>query len=153
MCVPPAPPEQPPTPAITNAVTPATASRLLNIVPPSCTDAQRSRPPSAPSERPSLSAYNQKDRSAVSWASGCLTPLLPRSTTRLKQVSLAAAISVVAGLTTATVGLTGPLARADGANALPLSHYAHMVVDGPDLRGAALLHRSGAERVVAVVDP
>ncbi|MEU9924296.1 hypothetical protein AB0H51_23900 [Streptomyces griseoluteus] len=49
---------------------------------------------------------------------------------RLKQVSLAAAISVVAGLTTATVGLTGPLARADGANALPLSHYAHMVVDG-----------------------
>ncbi|MFJ5018624.1 hypothetical protein [Streptomyces griseoluteus] len=49
---------------------------------------------------------------------------------RLKQVSLAAAISVVAGLTTAAVGLTGPLARADGANALPLSHYAHMVVDG-----------------------
>ncbi|MFF7381657.1 hypothetical protein [Streptomyces griseoluteus] len=49
---------------------------------------------------------------------------------RLKQVSLAAAISVVAGLTTATVGLTGSVARADGANALPLSHYAHMVVDG-----------------------
>ncbi|MFJ8728696.1 hypothetical protein [Streptomyces bauhiniae] len=49
---------------------------------------------------------------------------------RLKQVSLAAAISVVAGLTTATVGLTGPLAWADGADALPLSHYAHMVVDG-----------------------
>lgn len=51
---------------------------------------------------------------------------------RLKQVSLAAAISVVAGLTTATVGLTGPVAWADGddAAALPLSHYAHMVVDG-----------------------
>lgn len=49
---------------------------------------------------------------------------------RLQQVSLAAAISVVAGLTTATVGLTGPVARADGAGALPLSHYAHMVVDG-----------------------
>ncbi|WP_339130147.1 hypothetical protein WJM95_14595 [Streptomyces sp. f51] len=51
---------------------------------------------------------------------------------RLKQVSLAAAISVVAGLTTATVGLTGPAAWADGATtaALPLSHYAHMVVDG-----------------------
>ncbi|TGN79495.1 hypothetical protein E5083_07675 [Streptomyces bauhiniae] len=49
---------------------------------------------------------------------------------RLKQVSLAAAISVVAGLTTAAVGLTGPLARADGANTLPLSHYAHLVVDG-----------------------
>jgi sugar lactone lactonase YvrE len=51
---------------------------------------------------------------------------------RLKQVSLAAAISVVAGLTTATVGLTGPAAWADGgsAAALPLSHYAHMVVDG-----------------------
>ncbi|NEB93973.1 hypothetical protein [Streptomyces bauhiniae] len=49
---------------------------------------------------------------------------------RLKQVSLAAATSVVAGLTTATVGLTGPAAWADGAGALPLSHYAHMVVDG-----------------------
>ncbi|WP_327122092.1 hypothetical protein OG206_32185 [Streptomyces sp. NBC_01341] len=51
---------------------------------------------------------------------------------RLKQVSLAAAISVVAGLTTATVGLTGPVAWADADNtaALPLSHYAHMVVDG-----------------------
>lgn len=49
---------------------------------------------------------------------------------RLKQVSLAAAISVVAGLTTASVGLTGPVARADGGGALPLSHYAHMVVDG-----------------------
>ncbi|MFF2381292.1 hypothetical protein [Streptomyces sp. NPDC058108] len=51
---------------------------------------------------------------------------------RFQQVSLAAAISVVAGLTTATVGLTGPAARADGADtaALPLSHYAHMVVDG-----------------------
>ncbi|MEU6817932.1 hypothetical protein [Streptomyces sp. NPDC046860] len=50
---------------------------------------------------------------------------------RLKQVSLAAAISVVAGLTTATVGLTGPAARADGMGTatLPLSHYAHMVVD------------------------
>lgn len=51
---------------------------------------------------------------------------------RFKQVSLAAAISVVAGLTTATVGLTGPVAWADGDTtaALPLSHYAHMVVDG-----------------------
>ncbi|MCX4575276.1 hypothetical protein OHB41_19210 [Streptomyces sp. NBC_01571] len=51
---------------------------------------------------------------------------------RLKQVSLAAAISVVAGLTTATVGLTGPVAWADADNtaALPLSHYAHMMVDG-----------------------
>ncbi|PKT68853.1 hypothetical protein CW362_32710 [Streptomyces populi] len=51
---------------------------------------------------------------------------------RLKQVSLAAAISVVAGLTTATVGLTGPAAWADGGTtaALPLSHYAHMAVDG-----------------------
>ncbi|MEU4112725.1 hypothetical protein [Streptomyces sp. NPDC027717] len=55
---------------------------------------------------------------------------------RLKQVSLATAISVVAGLTTATVGLTGPVARADGADtaALPLSHYAHMVVDGAHQR-------------------
>ncbi|MET8856231.1 hypothetical protein [Streptomyces sp. NPDC004579] len=51
---------------------------------------------------------------------------------RLKQVSLAAAISVVAGLTTAAVGLTGPVAWADGGTtaALPLSHYAHMAVDG-----------------------
>ncbi|MGA5729133.1 hypothetical protein ACPCI1_10845 [Streptomyces seoulensis] len=49
---------------------------------------------------------------------------------RLKQVSLAAATSVVAGLTTATVGLTGPAAWADGGGALPLSHYAHMVADG-----------------------
>ncbi|MFD4878452.1 YncE family protein [Streptomyces sp. NPDC058420] len=48
---------------------------------------------------------------------------------RLKQVSLAAAISVVAGLTTATVGLTGTAAWADSAAALPLSHYAHMLVD------------------------
>ncbi|WP_330458924.1 hypothetical protein OIB37_19740 [Streptomyces sp. NBC_00820] len=49
---------------------------------------------------------------------------------RLKQVSLVAAISVVTGLTTATVGLTGT-AWADGTTtaALPLSHYAHMAVD------------------------
>lgn len=48
---------------------------------------------------------------------------------RLKQVSLTAAISVVAGLTTATVGLTGTAAWADSTAALPLSHYAHMLVD------------------------
>ncbi|MGW1165483.1 hypothetical protein [Streptomyces sp. NPDC002550] len=48
---------------------------------------------------------------------------------RLKQASLTAAISVVAGLTTATVGLTGSAAWADGTAALPLSHYAHMLVD------------------------
>ncbi|MGW7822759.1 YncE family protein [Streptomyces puniciscabiei] len=48
---------------------------------------------------------------------------------RLKQASLTAAISVVAGLTTATVGLTGSAARADGTAALPLSHYSHMLVD------------------------
>jgi sugar lactone lactonase YvrE len=48
---------------------------------------------------------------------------------RLKQVSLTAAISVVAGLTTATVGLTGVTAWADSTAALPLSHYAHMLVD------------------------
>ncbi|MET7286641.1 hypothetical protein [Streptomyces sp. NPDC005573] len=48
---------------------------------------------------------------------------------RLPKVSLTAAISVVAGLTTATAGLTGSAAAADGTTALPLSHYAHMVVD------------------------
>ncbi|MFJ5305378.1 YncE family protein [Streptomyces sp. NPDC088350] len=48
---------------------------------------------------------------------------------RLKQVSLTAAISLVAGLTTAAVGLTGPAARADSTAALPLSHYAHLLVD------------------------
>ncbi|MDV9174116.1 hypothetical protein R6V09_28915 [Streptomyces sp. W16] len=48
---------------------------------------------------------------------------------RLKQVSLTAAISVVAGLTTAMVGLTGPAAWADSTAALPLSHYAHLLVD------------------------
>ncbi|WP_043667017.1 YncE family protein [Streptomyces xylophagus] len=48
---------------------------------------------------------------------------------RLKQVSLTAAISLVAGLTTAAVGLTGPAAWADSTAALPLSHYAHMLVD------------------------
>jgi sugar lactone lactonase YvrE len=48
---------------------------------------------------------------------------------RLKQVSLTAAISVVAGLTTATVGLAGSAAWADSTAALPLSHYAHMLVD------------------------
>ncbi|MGW3262815.1 YncE family protein [Streptomyces sp. NPDC001056] len=47
----------------------------------------------------------------------------------LKQVSAAAAISVLAGLTTVTVGLTGPAAWADSTAALPLSHYAHMLVD------------------------
>ncbi|MFG3358799.1 RHS repeat domain-containing protein [Streptomyces griseofuscus] len=47
----------------------------------------------------------------------------------LKQVSTTAAISLVAGLTTATVGLTGSAARADSAAALPLSHYSHMLVD------------------------
>ncbi|MFJ5530198.1 hypothetical protein [Streptomyces sp. NPDC093261] len=48
---------------------------------------------------------------------------------RLKQVSLTAAISVVAGLTTATVGLTGSAAWADSTAALPLSHYSHMLAD------------------------
>ncbi|MFD4413645.1 MULTISPECIES: hypothetical protein [unclassified Streptomyces] len=48
---------------------------------------------------------------------------------RLKQVSLTASISVVAGLTTATVGLTGSTAWADSTAALPLSHYSHMLVD------------------------
>lgn len=48
---------------------------------------------------------------------------------RLKQVSLATALSVVAGLTTATVGLTGSAAFADSTAALPLSGYAHMLVD------------------------
>ncbi|WNM29027.1 hypothetical protein RKE30_00700 [Streptomyces sp. Li-HN-5-11] len=48
---------------------------------------------------------------------------------RLKQVSLAAATSVVAGLTTATIGLTGTAAWADSTAALPLSRYSHMLVD------------------------
>ncbi|GAB7106870.1 hypothetical protein JCM4814A_51840 [Streptomyces phaeofaciens JCM 4814] len=48
---------------------------------------------------------------------------------RLKQVSLVAAITVVAGLTTATVGLGGPAAYADTSAVLPLSGYADMVVD------------------------
>ncbi|MER6533839.1 hypothetical protein ABT215_08520 [Streptomyces sp900105755] len=48
---------------------------------------------------------------------------------RLKQVSLSAATSVVAGLTTAVVGLTGPAALADSTASLPLAHYAHMVAD------------------------
>ncbi|SOD85066.1 hypothetical protein [Streptomyces sp. Ag109_G2-15] len=48
---------------------------------------------------------------------------------RLKQVSLTTAISVVAGLTTATVGLTGSAAWADSTAALPLSHYSHLMVD------------------------
>ncbi|MGW0208921.1 hypothetical protein ACWDZ8_24990 [Streptomyces sp. NPDC003233] len=47
----------------------------------------------------------------------------------LKQVSVTAAISVVAGLTTVTVGLTGSAAWADSTAALPLSHYSHMLVD------------------------
>ncbi|MGW3019650.1 YncE family protein [Streptomyces longwoodensis] len=42
---------------------------------------------------------------------------------RLKQVSLVAALSVVAGLTAATV------AHADDVATLPLSGYAHLVVD------------------------
>jgi sugar lactone lactonase YvrE len=45
---------------------------------------------------------------------------------RLKQVSLVAALSVVVGLTTATVGT---VAYADDVAALPLSGYAHLVVD------------------------
>ncbi|KUN33423.1 hypothetical protein AQJ30_33745 [Streptomyces longwoodensis] len=45
---------------------------------------------------------------------------------RLKQVSLVAALSVVAGLTTATVGT---VAHADDVATLPLSGYAHLVVD------------------------
>ncbi|WP_405916552.1 hypothetical protein [Streptomyces sp. NBC_00728] len=48
---------------------------------------------------------------------------------RLQRVSLAAALSVVAGLTTATVGLTGPAAFADSTVALPLPGYARMLVD------------------------
>src|SRR5689334_21716962 len=48
---------------------------------------------------------------------------------RFKQVSLTAAISLVAGLTTATVGLTGSAAWADSTAALPLSHYSHMLLD------------------------
>ncbi|MFK0152474.1 hypothetical protein ACIQVK_10395 [Streptomyces sp. NPDC090493] len=48
---------------------------------------------------------------------------------RLKQVSLSAAISVVAGLTTAAVGLASPAALADSTASLPLAHFAHMVAD------------------------
>jgi len=48
---------------------------------------------------------------------------------RLKRVSLTTAISVVAGLTTATVGLGGAAAQADSTAALPLAHYSHMLVD------------------------
>jgi hypothetical protein len=48
---------------------------------------------------------------------------------RLKQVSLTAAISVLAGLTTATVCLSSANAWADSTAALPLSHYSHMLVD------------------------
>ncbi|WP_329533202.1 hypothetical protein OG568_25200 [Streptomyces sp. NBC_01450] len=40
---------------------------------------------------------------------------------RLKQVSLTAALSVVTGLTTATVGLTGPAAFADSTAKTQLS--------------------------------
>ncbi|MFF7970644.1 hypothetical protein [Streptomyces sp. NPDC007905] len=47
----------------------------------------------------------------------------------LKRVSLTAAIAVAAGLTTATVGLSGSAAWADSTAALPLSHYSHMLVD------------------------
>ncbi|MEU2552828.1 hypothetical protein ABZ589_14290 [Streptomyces sp. NPDC013313] len=46
-----------------------------------------------------------------------------------KRVPLTTAISVVAGLTTATVGLTGAAAQADGTAPLPLAHYSHMLVD------------------------
>ncbi|WP_333777731.1 hypothetical protein [Streptomyces sp. IBSBF 3136] len=48
---------------------------------------------------------------------------------RLQRVPLTAATSVVAALTTAAVGLGAPAALADGAAALPLSHYAHLLVD------------------------
>lgn len=48
---------------------------------------------------------------------------------RLKRVSLTAAISLVAGLTTATVDFTGSVALADSTAALPLSHYSHLLVD------------------------
>ncbi|WP_330289626.1 hypothetical protein [Streptomyces sp. NBC_00576] len=47
-------------------------------------------------------------------------------------LSLTTAISVVAGLTTVTIGLTGltgSVAWADSTAALPLSQYAHMLVD------------------------
>lgn len=47
---------------------------------------------------------------------------------RLK-VSLVAALSVVVGLTTATLGAVGPVAYADDVTTLPLSGYAHLVVD------------------------
>jgi YVTN family beta-propeller protein len=48
---------------------------------------------------------------------------------RLKLASATAAMSVVAGLATPAVVLTGATAWADGTAALPLSHYSHMVVD------------------------
>ncbi|MGW5279257.1 hypothetical protein ACWERI_07325 [Streptomyces collinus] len=48
---------------------------------------------------------------------------------RLQRVPLTAAISVVAALTTAAAGLGAPAALADGTAALPLSHYAHLLVD------------------------
>lgn len=54
---------------------------------------------------------------------------LPR---RSLSLSLTTSISIVAGLTTATVGvsgLAGSAAWADSTAALPLSQYAHMVVD------------------------
>ncbi|MEU4092637.1 hypothetical protein [Streptomyces sp. NPDC026673] len=46
----------------------------------------------------------------------------------LKKVSLTAAISLLAGLTTTAVGLSGD-AWADSAVTLPLPHYSHMLVD------------------------
>ncbi|MEU6462611.1 hypothetical protein [Streptomyces sp. NPDC046976] len=59
-----------------------------------------------------------------------LVHLFHRSSTSLKQVSTTAATALVVGLATATVGLTGSAAaRADSTAVLPLSHYAHMLVD------------------------
>ncbi|MEV6613163.1 hypothetical protein AB0N31_04615 [Streptomyces sp. NPDC051051] len=48
---------------------------------------------------------------------------------RLQQASLVVAFSLVAGLTTVTAGLAGSAAYADDVAALPLSGYAHLVVD------------------------
>ncbi|WP_405966605.1 hypothetical protein OG613_05345 [Streptomyces sp. NBC_00015] len=48
---------------------------------------------------------------------------------RLRQVSLVATLSLAAGLTTATVGPAGSAVYADDTAALPLSGYAHLVVD------------------------
>ncbi|BDH05879.1 hypothetical protein HEK131_31060 [Streptomyces seoulensis] len=68
------PPEQPPIPAMTNAVTPAIASRLPNIVPPPRMDAQRNRSPSGPVPLavpgPTTRQCSQRGRSAVSCVPG-----------------------------------------------------------------------------------